>query len=88
MINSDSPFGEALEETGIPENHSLFEAAYGKNTWGEYESFGKNDFEKIGFRLMPLKEAASYAMQGKDVLWFAEELRRRYENIHYFFNRL
>ncbi len=75
MINPEGPFGEFLKEMGIPERHSLFAAAYGKSIWGE-----------TGFRLMPLKEATSYAMQGKDLLWFAGELKRRYESVFYFFN--
>jgi hypothetical protein len=75
MVIGDGPFEGALEAMGIPEKHSLFAAAYGKSVWGE-----------AGFRLMPLKEATSYALQGKDALWFYNELKRRYENIYYFFN--
>lgn len=77
MIIPDGHFEEVMKEIGIPKKHSLFAAAYGKSVWGE-----------SGFRLMPLNEAFSYAMQGKDVLWFYNELRRRYENIYYFYNRL
>lgn len=87
MIIPDGPFGELLKDLGIPGQHSLFAAAYGKNAWGDCGSFGKNGYKTNGFRLMPLKEAVSYATQGKDLLWFAEELKRRYENIYYFFNR-
>lgn len=88
MIVPDSPFGELLKDLDIPRQHSLFAAAYGKNAWGKHDGFANNDYEIIGFRLMPLNEAASYAMQEKDLLWVAEELKRRYENIYYFFNRL
>lgn len=86
MINPDgSPFGEFLKDLGIPGQHSFFAAAYGKNAWGEHNDFRSNDYKIIGFRLMPLKEAASYAMRGKDLLWFYEELKRRYENIYWFY---
>lgn len=34
---------------------------------------------------MPLKKVALSAKQGKDVLWFYEELKRRYENIYWFY---
>lgn len=71
----DDPFGDFLKNLGIPVKHSLFAAAYGKSVWGE-----------SGFRLMPLKEVVSYGKQGKGVLWFYDELRRKYENIYYFFN--
>ncbi|MFZ3076887.1 MAG: hypothetical protein WA139_00345 [Candidatus Aenigmatarchaeota archaeon] len=82
----DDPFGEFLKEIGVPKKHSLFAAAYSKNAWGEHYDFTSNDYEIIGFRLMPLKEAVSYGKQGKGVLWFYDELKRRYENIFYFFN--
>ncbi len=65
----DGPFGEALKEMGIPREHSLFAAAYGKN----------------GFNIMLLNEAVSHAGQGRNLPWFYKELKRRYENIYYFF---
>lgn len=41
----DGPFGEFLKDLGIPGQHSLFAAAYGKNAWGDYGSFEKNDLK-------------------------------------------
>lgn len=76
MISLDGEFGEALKSFGIPAEHSIFAAAYGKSIWGE-----------SGYRLMTLKAAVRYAREGRDVLWFYNELKRRYENIFYFFKR-
>lgn len=65
----DGLFGEALKDMQIPEKHSLFAAAYGKN----------------GFNIMLLNEAAKHAYHGKNIPWFYRELKRRYENIYWFY---
>ena len=58
----DKPFEEKLKELGVPREHSIFEIAYGDS----------------GYNLMTVDETVAYAAKGKDMRWFYNELKRRY----------
>ena len=59
----DKPFEDKLKELGVPGEHSIFIMAV----------------EGYGYELMTKEEHLKFASQGKDIDWFYNELKRRYE---------